>query len=64
MLPGPYASQDSNRLTLAYFVISALDVLDHLEKVDKARVIDWVYSMQITPDKDDPGMTWPWEYAL
>jgi len=54
VLPTPYASQDSNRLTLIYFVVSALDLLGELEKVDKKRIIDYIYAHQVLPDKDDP----------
>lgn len=56
MLPQPYSSQDSNRITLSYFVLSALDVLDAMEKVDRKAIIDWIYAMQIHPDKEDPGI--------
>ena len=33
MLPSPYESQEINHLTLAYFVISGLDILNSLHKV-------------------------------
>jgi geranylgeranyl transferase type-1 subunit beta len=55
LLPQPYSSQDPNRLTLAYFVISGLDILQSLHKIDRQKIIDWIYSMQVLPDKDDPG---------
>jgi geranylgeranyl transferase type-1 subunit beta len=55
-LPQPYTSQDPNRLTLAYFVISGLDILQSLHTIDKQKIIDWIYSMQVLPDKDDPGL--------
>lgn len=55
ILPDPYVSADSNRVTLLFFAISALDLLDELHKVnayDKARIrtIEWIYSLQIKPD--------------
>ena len=46
MLPAPYASLDTNRLTVAYFCISGLDILGALDRVDAKRVIDWIYSLQ------------------
>lgn len=32
-LPAPYQGQETNRLSLAYFVVSGLDILDALDKV-------------------------------
>ena len=47
LLPAPYASLDTNRLTVAYFCVSGLDVLGCLERVDAPRIIAWVYSLQV-----------------
>lgn len=33
LLPNPYESQEINHLTLAYFVISSLDILNSLPSV-------------------------------
>lgn len=33
LLPSPYESQETNHLTLAYFVISGLDILNSLHSV-------------------------------
>ncbi|KAL2571124.1 hypothetical protein AAZV13_18G231500 [Glycine max] len=49
MLPSPYESQEINHLTLAYFVISGLDILNSLHKVAKDAVISWVLSFQAHP---------------
>ncbi|WCJ19586.1 Geranylgeranyl transferase type-1 subunit beta [Euphorbia peplus] len=49
MLPHHYQSQEINRLTLAYFVISGLDILAALDRVDKDAVISWVLSFQAHP---------------
>jgi geranylgeranyl transferase type-1 subunit beta len=50
-LPEAYTSNDSNRMTLAFFIISALDLLDLLEsKTDRSERdgwIDWIYSCQL-----------------
>jgi hypothetical protein len=33
-----------------------LDLFDALELLkDKPAIIDWIYSLQVLPDKDDPG---------
>ena len=55
LLPEPYASQDSARLTLVYFIVSTFEIFDYLEPVNKQEVIDWIYGLQVLPDKDDPG---------
>ncbi|OAY38642.1 geranylgeranyl transferase type-1 subunit beta [Manihot esculenta] len=53
MLPSDYQSQEINRLTLAYFAISGLDILGALDRVDKDAVASWVLSFQAHPgDKD------------
>eukprot|EP00741_Cyanophora_paradoxa_P000472 tig00000405_g460.t1 len=46
-LPDPYAELDHNRLSLCYFAVSGLDVLGALDRVDGARVVEWVYSLQV-----------------
>lgn len=54
-LPSPYEANDVNRVTLAYFALSALDLLNALNQVPAADVIDWVYSLQVLPlAADDP----------
>lgn len=54
MLPHHYQSMEINRLTLAYFVISGLHILDSLHLVDKDAVVNWVLSLQAHPgDKND-----------
>lgn len=49
-LPSVYVSSDSNRLMLAYFCISALDLLDALDSSisdeERRDFIDWVYICQ------------------
>lgn len=48
VLPPAYTSLDTNRLSLAFFAISALDLLDALDRLkSKEEIIDWVYSLQI-----------------
>ncbi|CAH9065313.1 unnamed protein product [Cuscuta europaea] len=52
VLPGKYQVQEINRLTLAYFAISGLDILDGLHLVDKEGVINWVLSLQAHPNNE------------
>lgn len=54
VIPNHYQSQDPNRLTLLYFTISGLDILGALDRVEnKARIVDWVYSLQVLPSASD-----------
>eukprot|EP00966_Prymnesium_polylepis_P283383 6547602-Prymnesium_polylepis.1 len=46
VLPGPYSSLDTNRITVAYFCVAGLDVLGAIDKVDAKRIIRWVYAQQ------------------
>ncbi|KAF5742667.1 Geranylgeranyl transferase type-1 subunit beta [Tripterygium wilfordii] len=53
LLPRPYQTQEINRLTLAYFVISGLHLLDALDRIDKIVVANWVLSFQAHPRNKD-----------
>ncbi|KAG9444933.1 hypothetical protein H6P81_016273 [Aristolochia fimbriata] len=48
-LPWQYQDQEINRVTLAYFAVSGLDILGALDRVDKDRVAQWVLSLQACP---------------
>lgn len=49
-LPQPYTSNDSNRLSLAFFIVAGLDLLGTLESnttpQERAEYTDWVYRNQ------------------
>ncbi|XP_058089468.1 geranylgeranyl transferase type-1 subunit beta-like isoform X1 [Magnolia sinica] len=51
-LPADYQEQDINRLTLAYFAISGLDILNALDRIDKDGVVNWVLSLQEHPSNE------------
>ncbi|KAI0498310.1 hypothetical protein KFK09_021551 [Dendrobium nobile] len=51
-LPEDYESQEINRLTIAYFVISSLALLDALDRVNKDQLVSWVLSFQLHPRND------------
>lgn len=53
LLPSHYQGQEINRLTLAYFAISGLDLLGTLDCVDKEAIISWVLSLQAHPRNKD-----------
>ena len=57
-LPSHYANQEQNRLMLLYFVLGSKDLTNTLPEVEeeKKAIIDWVYSQQLIPDKDDSCM--------
>ncbi|KAL5716661.1 protein geranylgeranyltransferase type I [Ranunculus cassubicifolius] len=53
-IPSDYQSQEINHLTLAYFVISGLNILNSLDLlIDKDQVVEWVLSFQVHPTRDD-----------
>ncbi|GFT11235.1 geranylgeranyl transferase type-1 subunit beta [Nephila pilipes] len=56
VLPERCQSIDSSRIVTAFFAISALDHLNALDKIenDRQHLIDWIYSMQVTANEDDP----------
>lgn len=46
------------RMTLLFFGLSGLDVLNALDSIpaeEKQEIVEWIYAMQVLPDKDDPG---------
>ena len=48
----------SHRMTILYFGLSGLDMLDALDSIsakEKQEIIEWIYAMQLFPDKDNPG---------
>ena len=50
LLPTEYTSNDSNRMVLAFFILSALDVLGvlqtHVKSEERQRYIQWIYDSQ------------------
>ncbi|XP_077200448.1 geranylgeranyl transferase type-1 subunit beta isoform X4 [Paroedura picta] len=40
------------RLTVAFFALSGLDMLDSLGVVNKEDIIEWIYSLQVLPTED------------
>ncbi|CAH0385452.1 unnamed protein product [Bemisia tabaci] len=54
--PHHLEQQDSLRLTVVYFAVSGLDMLNALDQIDAARkkeIIDWVYALQVEPSMND-----------
>ena len=42
------------RMTIAFFALSGLDLLNALESIEKQKnyIVEWIYSLQILPNKD------------
>lgn len=52
ILPSPYASQDTNRLTILYFCLCGLDIMKSIDLVkNKKEIIDFIYSLKIKDEK-------------
>jgi len=52
ILPSPYSGQDTYRLTICYFCLGGLDILNALEQIpNKNDIINWIYSLQIISTK-------------
>ena len=73
MMPQPYSSQESNKLSLVYFVLASLDCLGQLdvaipEGEERLRVIDYIYSLQIltkaSDDAPESGGGWRGSHAI
>lgn len=52
ILPARLASHDSTRVTIAFFAVNGLDVLDSLHLLSdsfRTDIINWIYSLQVVP---------------
>lgn len=58
VLPEAYSSTDTNRLTIGFFSLSGLDMLNSLSEIDKNKdkFIDWIYSLQVLPNEDESNI--------
>ncbi|XP_055554565.1 geranylgeranyl transferase type-1 subunit beta isoform X2 [Falco cherrug] len=52
VLPERYSTLETSRLTIAFFALSGLDMLDSLDVVNKDDIIEWIYSLQVLPTED------------
>ncbi|CAN8005327.1 unnamed protein product [Ixodes hexagonus] len=47
----PHLSSFAVRMTIAYFAVSGLDLLNELDQIeDRKIIIEWIYSLQVLPD--------------
>jgi geranylgeranyl transferase type-1 subunit beta len=51
ILPEPYTTSDSNRMSFGFFIVAALDLLDALETTvtpsERSSWIEWIYTCQV-----------------
>jgi geranylgeranyl transferase type-1 subunit beta len=47
VMPSPYAALDTSRMTALYFSVVGLDILNALYLLDKNRIIEYIYSLQL-----------------
>nr|XP_050044763.1 geranylgeranyl transferase type-1 subunit beta-like [Dermacentor andersoni] len=53
VLPCAMSSLDEMRMTVAYFAVSGLDLLNALDTIgNKKHIVEWIYSLQVLPNKD------------
>ncbi|KAL3226323.1 hypothetical protein MRX96_004422 [Rhipicephalus microplus] len=53
VLPSAMSSLDEMRMTVAYFAVSGLDLLNALDTIEnKEDIVQWIYSHQVLPNKD------------
>ena len=58
VLPSHTSSLDNSRVTLAFYSLAALDLLQALPtslKYDRSEIISWIYSLQLINDSDACG---------
>jgi geranylgeranyl transferase type-1 subunit beta len=49
-----YKGYDTSRMTIAYFCVGSLDILNSLDSIkNKEDIINWIYSLQIVPSKEE-----------
>ena len=55
VLPSALSSFDTQRITISYFAISGLDVLDRLDLLEGRRqeIVDWLYLSLICPGEGE-----------
>ena len=53
-LPDAYITLDTTRLTVCYFCLSGLDLLDALDAIPQGKqaIVDWIYSLQVVAAED------------
>ncbi|XP_022131184.1 geranylgeranyl transferase type-1 subunit beta [Pieris rapae] len=60
VLPASLSSHDTTRVTIAYFAVSGLDILGSISTMSlelQNRIIQWIYRLQVHPDKDTGDMS-------
>eukprot|EP00794_Sanderia_malayensis_P009861 gene9860-10871_t len=55
VIPNAYSALDSSRMTILFFALSGLDVMNSLDivKDEKDDIIKWIYAQQVIPSGED-----------
>ncbi|KAF8361557.1 hypothetical protein PRIPAC_88480, partial [Pristionchus pacificus] len=55
-IPGAYTALDQNRLTVLFFNLGSLDILNEIDRISEQRqqLVNWIYSLQITTAEGAP----------
>lgn len=60
MLPTPYTETETNRITLGFFCLAALELMGELETAlseqDRLDWIEWIYAQQVLPTTEQPDL--------
>lgn len=51
VMPSPYASLDTSRMTALYFSVVGLDILGQLDTVNKNEIAEFIYALQLANSK-------------
>jgi len=59
ILPSQYGFFDTSRITVLFFALSGLDIMNALDITDtvKEDIVNWLYAQQILPSNDDGDMS-------
>lgn len=60
ILPSTLSAHDTTRVTIAYFSVAGLDILGAMPTLNvelKSKIIDWIYLLQVHPDKENGDMS-------
>ncbi|XP_014662379.1 PREDICTED: geranylgeranyl transferase type-1 subunit beta-like [Priapulus caudatus] len=59
VLPHQYSTMDTNRLTILFFAISGMEILNSLDTIKnkKEEIVDWIYSHQVLPNESASNLS-------
>jgi len=57
VLPSVMTMLDTNRLSIVFFSVSSLDLIGCLDGIDRKAVVEWIYALQVLPEKGEDSPT-------